>query len=71
MEHTHVKLGDLFDESELLKISEMLKLNNDKELKIYLNEPMRRLRLIGKGIEANYLYYVLQNEKTQFLTRNN
>lgn len=68
---THVKLGELFNEKELGQIAEMLKLNKDANLKAYLNKPKRRLRLIGKGIEANYLYYVLQHEKTQFLIRNN
>jgi hypothetical protein len=68
---THIKLGELFDEDELGQIAELLKHNKDADLKAYLNEPIRRLRLVGKGIEADYLYYVLQYEKTKFLTRNN
>jgi hypothetical protein len=68
---THVKLGELFNEKELGQIAEMLKLNKDADLKAYLNEPKLRLRLVGKGIESDYLYYVLQNEKIQFLKRNN
>lgn len=70
-EKIYIKLGELFNEDELGHIALLLKHNKNKDLKIYLNEPKRRLRLIGKGIEANYLYYVLQDEKTQFLIRNN
>jgi hypothetical protein len=69
--HTHIKLDELFDNTELGHIAEMLEYNKDNDLKAYLNEPIRRLRLVGKGIEADYLYYVLQYEKTIYLTRNN
>jgi hypothetical protein len=68
---THIFLGELLDTSELGQVADLLQYNKNAELKAYLNEPNRRLRLIGKGIEADYLYYQLLHEKNRFLAKNN
>ncbi len=68
---THISLGELLDVTELGHIAELLKYSKNADLKAYLNEPHRRLRLIGKGIESDYLFYVLQHEKNRYQSKNN
>jgi hypothetical protein len=67
---TH-SLDELLDVVELGHIAELLLYNKNADLKAYLNEPHRRLRLIAKGIESDELFDKLLIEKNMYLAKNN
>jgi len=68
---TQINLSELLDTSELGQVANLLQYNKNAELYVYLNEPNRRLRLLGKGIGADDLYFQLLYEKHLYLAKNN
>lgn len=60
-EFTSVRLGDLFNKEEIKIFGKLLKKGEWNELKVFLNSEPTKTNLYNKGVIADYLYYMLQN----------